>query len=98
VKSTLFGSKELTDIGHGVGYRIWVIEDGMTPGGLVYEHPDPRDPEKRCGGCITFKGFANVPDAEWDVESFEPLTISPSLACQLCGHHGFVRGGKWVPA
>jgi hypothetical protein len=34
----------------------------------------------------------------WKVESWEPLTLSPSLLCRECGDHGFVRKGKWVPA
>lgn len=33
----------------------------------------------------------------WDVVSEEPLTLSPSLACGMCGHHGFIRGGRWWP-
>lgn len=35
---------------------------------------------------------------KWAVESWEPLTLSPSLLCMACGDHGFIRGGKWVPA
>jgi hypothetical protein len=34
----------------------------------------------------------------WELLSEEPLTLSPSLACRNCGHHGFIREGKWVPA
>lgn len=34
----------------------------------------------------------------WQVISREPLTISPSVACGTCGHHGFIRDGRWVPA
>jgi hypothetical protein len=32
------------------------------------------------------------------IEGRDPLTISPSLLCEVCGWHGFVRDGKWVPA
>jgi hypothetical protein len=35
---------------------------------------------------------------KWQVESWEPLTLSPSLLCRLCGLHGFIQGGRWVPA
>lgn len=31
----------------------------------------------------------------WDLVSWEPLTISPSLLCS-CGAHGFIRDSKWV--
>lgn len=34
----------------------------------------------------------------WQVQSWDPLTISPSLLCHTCGDHGFVRNGKWVRA
>jgi hypothetical protein len=33
----------------------------------------------------------------WHLESFEPLTVSPSILCG-CGWHGFIREGRWVPA
>lgn len=36
--------------------------------------------------------------AMWTVESWEPLTLSPSLLCMRCGDHGFVRNGQWVVA
>lgn len=34
----------------------------------------------------------------WEVGSLDPLTLSPSLACTNCAHHGFIRDGRWVPA
>lgn len=34
----------------------------------------------------------------WQVESWEPLTLSPSLLCRACGDHGFIREGRWVRA
>lgn len=56
-----------------------------------------------CVSAITLDGeaarAAGKPDrALWQVESMEPLTLSPSLLCGRCGDHGFVRGGRWVPA
>lgn len=33
----------------------------------------------------------------WKVESWDPVTLSPSIACG-CGAHGWVRAGKWVSA
>lgn len=47
-----------------------------------------------CEGGITFDTLTFVC---WQVHSWEPLTISPSLACH-CGEHGFIREGKWVRA
>ncbi len=52
-----------------------------------------------CGGAVFFDVPANA-DAnreKWQVQSLDPLTISPSLACH-CGDHGFIRDGRWVPA
>lgn len=30
--------------------------------------------------------------------SADPLHIEPSLLCEFCGWHGFIRNGHWVPA
>lgn len=54
-----------------------------------------------CKGWISFNGsawgkqFGNV---GWDVVQREPLTLTPSLACRVCGDHGHVTNGRWVPA
>lgn len=37
-------------------------------------------------------------DHVWHVESWDPLTISPSIHRLECGCHGFIREGKWVSA
>lgn len=34
----------------------------------------------------------------WIKESEEPLTVSPSILCMICGDHGHIRNGKWEPA
>lgn len=55
---------------------------------------------RACGGYVNFD-----PDEEratWTVQSWEPLTISPSVLCNgvhgCGGYHGFIRSGQWVPA
>jgi hypothetical protein len=35
---------------------------------------------------------------DWRLDQLDPLTISPSLLCMSCQHHGFIRGGVWVSA
>ena len=69
---------------------------------FLWEHPDAKNPEGRCVGSGHFDGeVARQLVSErtrWSVESWEPLTLSPSLLCGACGAHGFVRSGKWVPA
>jgi hypothetical protein len=72
--------------------------------GASIEHPSAQT-GKTCVGGITFdtpevqvvkavsKGF-NGP--VWQVESWQPLTVSPSVLCS-CGDHGFIRNGRWEP-
>jgi hypothetical protein len=70
--------------------------------GLILAHPDGRAPELVCYSGVTFDtsiARAVVPaKGLWTVESWSPLTLSPSILCRLCGDHGFIRAGKWVPA
>lgn len=49
-----------------------------------------------CAGFVPFK--SHNPDYGWDVHSLDPLHLEPSLLCRLCGSHGFIRAGVWVPA
>lgn len=83
-------SKALGDIGHGVTAEVRFM-DGV-PGGVAYEHPTPTG--ARCQGYAPLQS----PGETWDLVQLDPLTISPSLLCRGCGHHGFIREGKWVPA
>lgn len=64
---------------------------------------------KRCVSGITFdtpeiqrvleisRSRGGIGGAVWQVQSWEPLTISPSVLCS-CGDHGFIRNGRWEPA
>lgn len=84
----------LTDIGHGVSIELRSI-DGVLYG-VGYQHPHPTK-----GAPFVCSGYAPLKpqtDDGWDLIALEPLTISPSLLCNACGHHGFIRDGKWVPA
>ena len=59
-----------------------------------------------CEGAVLFDtpenrtGDPNRP--LWQVHSLDPLHIEPSILRSSdeggCGLHGFIRGGKWVPA
>ena len=90
----------MLDLGHGVqlDFEGWGDYERAE---FDYTHPRP-DGKGRCagGGWLDLPGvaetFPGVP--LWTVESWEPLTLSPSLLCGVCGHHGFVRNGAWVPA
>jgi hypothetical protein len=59
------------------------------------------DGQQPCpGGFITFEQapeFARLlgDRPTWRIEQPDPLTVSPSLACRLCGDHGWIREGRW---
>jgi len=84
----------LVDIGHGVRISVRKLCDTDDSAGIYYEHQRP-DGSGTCHGWVPFKPHHN---SGWDVASLDPLTISPSMLCRACGHHGFIRDGKWVPA
>lgn len=66
--------------------------------GVIYYHKRP-DNGKWCSGAIMFSTApAPLTGLRWTLESLDPLTVSPSLLCQRCGDHGFIRNGKWVRA
>lgn len=93
---------EPTDIGHGVIITPVFARDSDVVIGLNEEHDRP-DGTGRCRGFV----LLDVPEGEpyrteltprWQVESTDPLTLSPSLLCRSCGNHGWIQQGRWVPA
>jgi len=92
----------VSDIGSDVRIMFTVHDDaapaigGGLRCGLIVSHraPDGRE----CGGSVTFGNApASLHGPRWQVEQWEPLTISPSIRCD-CGWHGFIRDGRWIPA
>jgi hypothetical protein len=103
-------SAEVIDLGHGhtIQMAVWDPDLDLNP---QYAHLAGQFPAtvsaiirhkmsdgEDCEGVITF----DVPVAHecsdgpfWQVESWEPLTLSPSLLCH-CGDHGFIKQGRWV--
>jgi len=81
----------------------------MLYSGFIDNHPRARETYlgnktqpagSPCGGG----GLFDVPETQvyadrpkWQVESWNPLTLSQSLLCTVCGNHGFIRDGQWVP-
>lgn len=67
--------------------------------GALINHRRPDNGEE-CWSHVNFDGPVQrkvMPDAAiWKVESEDPLTLSPSILCRLCGDHGWIREGKWV--
>jgi len=68
-------------------------------------HEYAADPERDGwhAGAIHFKTELTVAAAwegpKWDVHSWQPLHIEPSLQSHYpCSDHGFIRGGRWERA
>lgn len=91
-------TEQRIDLGHN-HVAVLVTPDGDShPTGMHVEHLTPDG--KACTGWIAFDVPEHdwlPPEGKWQVESWEPLTVSPSLLCN-CGDHGFVRSGRWEPA
>jgi len=78
--------------------------------GAIIRHLSPR----ALNGCCACAIYFDTPEARrvltgdrhfWQVLSWDPLTISPSVLCRgrntdgaECGFHGFIRDGRWVSA
>jgi len=96
---------EEIDIGHGVFIR-YVAHGEWEKSGLIEYHPcqGGNCNGGLCGGGVLFDlpGIAEAfPGRDtWSVEKWEPLTLWPSLqcGCKGCGHHGWIKEGRWVPA
>lgn len=82
---------EWRDIGHGVSVQVRSL-DGV-PGGVAYRHPRP-DGKGQCEGYAPLNPERPL---AWDLVSLEPLTLSPSLLCLACQHHGYIENGRWRP-
>lgn len=87
------------DLGHDTHYRR-VADAAGNWIGIIERH--------RCSGgdfsagAVRFDTDAarrvDVFGPYWHVESAAPLTLQPSIACSRCGHHGWIRSGRWEPA
>lgn len=105
-------NESLTDLGskHKLYYARWSPDRELNPQ-YGQDVPDVErycaiilhlTPEgKPCQSCITFDSPTSQrvsPKAhKWTVESWEPLTVSPSILCG-CGDHGFIHEGRWKVA
>lgn len=92
------GREGVVDFGHGVRGRFTVNGVGQRVG-MIESHDGPDG--QRCAGSMLFNVIeaadygSNAP--RWDVVSWDPLTLEPSILCGECGHHGYIRDGAWVP-
>jgi hypothetical protein len=109
------GPEGANDLGNGVYFR-WLAfapDRELNPHlahlsdndrtGIIVGHV--HDDGKVCEGAVLFDTPENRREAGralWQVQSLEPLTISPSVLMSPekggCGLHGFIREGVWVSA
>ena len=95
---------------HSITIAVWDPDLTLNPNAEQYRESLPlkcsgivghKTPQgTNCEGVITFDSpiAREVFDGPfWTVESWDPLTLSPSLLCH-CGDHGFIRQGRWVSA
>jgi hypothetical protein len=67
-------------------------DDEAVGGTIFHRKPDGG----LCYGAINFVAFDGHP--VWTVDSWDPLSCSPSFACHCGTCHGFIRDGAWVSA
>jgi hypothetical protein len=73
-------------------------KDDPEPYGAHWWHRANTETGWHMGGFQWRKPDPIIHGAVWELNSFEPLDVSPSLLCQTCGAHGFIKQGKWIPA
>jgi hypothetical protein len=98
--SWLYNNSEGDLAGLIVVRRCPASETGYCDGFLTFDSPENREIDEKNRAYYREKEGKEVPPRPmWQVQSLEPLTISPSVqALHECGDHGFIREGKWVPA
>lgn len=86
------------DIGHGVRI-VYTVVGSHRPGGLIEYHLTPEGRECGTSVLFDFDGVRNAfPDRPvWTVQQLTPLTLTPSILCRRCGHHGRITSGRWRP-
>jgi hypothetical protein len=84
--------KDAIPIGSGT-FMVKVFKDGAWVGIIEFHnHNGEYD-----GGYVAFDvaGNETYQKDKWQVISLEPLTITPSVACHTCTHHGYITEGVW---
>jgi hypothetical protein len=98
--------------GHWLEFTAWHPDRALNPQyahlpdmdriGAIVHHAATTETGLCGGGSILFDSQAArelwAGHPVWQVQNWEPLTMTPSLLCRACGDHGFIREGKWVRA
>lgn len=92
----------VVDLGSDVMIMFQTREaSGDVRVGFIETHPTPEG--IGCHGQVIFDipEAAGITGPKWQLVSLDPLHIEPSVLCGRndgtggCGHHGFVRNGRW---
>lgn len=97
--TTYLGREDEHDLGEGRSF-VWLVDAYGKAFGIVEHHPAPGGQEGAyCGGYVAWRVPADegaIPRHKLITE--DPLHIEPSLLCRTCGHHGWIRDGRWLDA
>lgn len=87
------------DLGHDVLILPEYHNDSTEMVGFIETHPSPEG--TGCHGYVLLDvpEVADIQRTKWQLVSRDPLHIEPSVLCgpHGCGHHGFIRAGRWEP-
>lgn len=81
-------------LGHGHFFET-VLDKDESLLGWLHTHPDARNPDVLCQSICVVREFNGAPVHQ--ILCADPLTLTPSLLCRICGAHGEVINGKWEP-
>ncbi len=91
------------DLGGGHSFTFTTAHGIEGYVGILEYHECKGQPDVECGAGSVLFDLPSVREKwprsnVWQLESLEPLTLSPSIACTLCDNHGWIRQGRWVDA
>ena len=84
------------------GSRMVGIIESHHPAGPVEPTDSHNEFVISTGWCSAHLGFVNTPGRDGQptgahtLVSEHPLTITASVLCPVCGHHGFITAGCWI--
>lgn len=94
------------DLGSGVWAKFFTCQhQDPDPAGALIRHGGTETDPGYARDDIVVGGISWCPECggpTWELKSLDPLHVEPSVLHHAHGDHpeihGFIRGGKWVPA
>jgi hypothetical protein len=89
----------MIELGSGVWIEWASCARSGHRGHLIITWRDPAGGAADCSGSVSICGCGAGGGRAWRLLSADPLTIEPSIQCGThSSHHGWIRGGRWIPA